>query len=473
MTAHIRLFAFHPLPMTDLRDKLRRLGVHKGATHLRTPPHSLTTMIPGESLGIESFVDGRPIDTPYGPAFVHEDVFSTDHLHGDHTLGELLSVSPAAAAQIANEDALAQVDLSRVVFLDTETTGLGGGTGTLVFLVGLGAFDVSHSSFVLRQFFLRTPAEELAMLHALAERLDAFDAVVSFNGRGFDMPLLESRFTLARMRPRILRAPHLDLLMPARRVWRGRLPSCALSSLEHHILNVQREQADVPGYLIPEMYVHYVRTGDASEMPRVLYHNMLDILSMVSLSTRLINLFAQASPLSPSSLGGMQGRALPDPADLLALGKWYDDLGRTADAESALRNCLACRPDPATRFAALHRLGAILKRAGRREEAVRVWAALSESQTAQGIEACIELAKHCEWDTANLDRASVWTREAMAIAQALPDGYARSRYEAELSHRLERLMRKRRAVSVDHENTWNAGFSRRKVPKMPTKVGDP
>jgi hypothetical protein len=416
---------------TDLRDKLRRLGVHKGVPPLQ-PPRSRG----GPRGGLESLVAGREIDTPYGPAFLHEDVFSIDHLHGAHTLGELLTLSPAVAAQIGNEPALAGVDLSRVVFLDTETTGLSGGTGTLVFLVGLGAFDVVNSAFSIRQFFLRSPAEEPAMLHALAEWLDSLDALVSFNGRGFDLPLLASRFTLARMRPRILRAPHLDLLMPARRMWRGRLESCALSSLEQHILDVRREQADVPGYLIPEMYVHYVRTGDASEMPRVMYHNAVDILSMVSLSTRLMTLFS-----SPSNSGEPEG--VRDAGDFLALGKWHDDLGQSAEAESALRDCLARRPDAETRQAALHRLGYLLKRFERRDEAVRVWQALSTAKTWQGAEACVELAKHYEWQALKVERALAWTRKAMAIATGLPAGYAREHLEADLAHRLQRLERKR------------------------------
>lgn len=418
---------------SDLRDKLRRLGVHKG-TRAVSPPRAK----PGRQGGIESLVDGHLVETPYGAAFVHEESYTADHPHGGHRLGELLSLPAAIAAHIGNEPELAKTDLSRLVFLDTETTGLSGGTGTFAFLVGVGTFDLARSAFVLRQYFLRSPIEEPAMLHALAEWLDSFDAVVSFNGRGFDMPLLESRFTLARMRPQILRAPHLDLLMPSRRLWRDRLESCRLSSLEQYILNVQREQDDVPGFLIPEMYMRYVHSGDASEMPRVLYHNAIDILSMVSLSTRLMTLMAASTRMR----GDARERLL-DAGDWLALGKWHDDLGRVEDAESALRECLAGQPDAATRATALHRLGHLLKRSNRRAEAVRVWQALSDTHTWQGVEACIELAKHYEWHEVNLERAAVWTREAMAIVGALSDGYMRDRLDAALTHRMRRLKRKR------------------------------
>jgi hypothetical protein len=418
---------------TDLRDKLRRLGVHKGARNVKPPLPA-----DGRQGDLESLVDGYQIDTPFGSTFVHDETYTADHAHGDHTLGEWLGLPSATAAAIANEPALEQIDLSRVVFLDTETTGLSGGTGTLIFLVGVGAFhsplsnlQPPTSSFRIRQFFLRSPGEELAMLHALAEWLDGFDASVSFNGRGFDLPLLASRFTLARMKPKILHAPHLDLLAPARRVWRGRLPSCALSSLEQHILNVRREQADVPGFLIPEMYMNYVRTRDAGEMPRVLYHNAIDILSMVALSTRLIRLFDRTQT---------DGR---DAGDWLALARWHDDRGRVGAAESALRACLAARPDPATRDAALHRLGHLLKRLARYAEAVRVWQTLSESRSWQGVEACIELAKHSEWREANTARAAAWTREAIILADALPASYARDRIVTELAHRQRRLGRKR------------------------------
>ncbi len=417
---------------TDLRDKLRRLGVHKGALALLPPQNREVRR--GD---LESLVQGRLVDTPYGPAFLHEETYPADYLHGRHTLGELLRLSPSIAAQLGNDPGLEKVDLQRVVFLDTETTGLAGGTGTLVFLVGLGAFQTltlnsnSNSNFHIHQFFLRSPAEEPAMLHALAEWLDSFDAIVSFNGRGFDLPLLESRFQLARMRPRILRAPHLDLLLPARRVWRGRLASCRLKTLEQHILDIRREQADVEGWEIPGLYQDYLRSGDAGEMPRVIYHNRIDILSMVALSARLIALLAS------------HAEGLRDAGDWLALGKWHADLGRMADAESALLSCLAAQPDPATRSAALHQLGGLLKRSNRRDEAARVWEALSDSKTWQGVEACVELAKRCEWREVNLDRAVAWTREAIAIARVLPDADARARLDAELLHRMERLERKR------------------------------
>ena len=226
----------------DLRNRLKKLGVQKGARNITPRPK------PKRQTGLEALVDGEIIETDYGPLFVHVEHYAPDHVHGAYAVGELLHQSKWVAGRLADYDE--EIDLNKTVFIDTETTGLSGGTGTLAFLIGAGTFE-DDGSFVVRQFFLRSPAEEPAVLLHLSEWLDQFEAIISFNGRGFDLPLLHTRFTLQRLRPQILRAPHLDLLTPARRVWRGRLESCSLKSLEYHVLDVQRDQIDIDGSLIP------------------------------------------------------------------------------------------------------------------------------------------------------------------------------------------------------------------------------
>ena len=144
--------------------------------------------------------------------------------------------------------------------MDVETTGLVGGTGTYVFLVGLGTFE--DSAFHLRQFFLAGLGGERAMLAAVAEVLAGCRALVSFNGRWFDLPLLETRLTLSRLPALHQGLPHLDLLYPARRLYRRRLPSCRLVSLEEALLGLERED-DIPGCAIPALYFDYVRRGEA------------------------------------------------------------------------------------------------------------------------------------------------------------------------------------------------------------------
>ena len=153
---------------------------------------------------------------------------------------------------------------------------------------------------MLRQYFLRDPGEEDALLNQLVEDLAAATGWVTFNGRAFDLPILETRLTLNRQRGALGQRPNLDLLPLARRLYRRRLPSCALGDLEKHVIGLQREQDDVPGALIPQMYIDYLRTRDPSEMRRVIYHNAMDILSMATLGAHLLEAFATPLEAGPA-----------------------------------------------------------------------------------------------------------------------------------------------------------------------------
>jgi len=408
--------------MSDLRDRLRKLGAHKGAAHLAATPK------PKRRRGIEGLIDGEVIETDYGPTFVHLERYAPDYVHGKFALGEALSQSKTVAAELANGDD--EFDLRRAAFVDTETTGLAGGTGTFAFLVGVGTFD-ADDHFVVRQYFLRSPDEEPAMLLHIAETLEQCDAIVSFNGRGFDLPLLTTRFTLIRLFPRILTAPHLDLLTPSRRMWRGRLESCSLSSLEDNVLEVRRDQADISGAFIPDMYFDYLRSGDASEMPRVMYHNVFDILSMVTLSTQLIQLFDRAQTTQRNA------------GDLYALGKWHADHAQHDQAEIYLQQAIDLADDPETHHAAALRLATLYKQLERRAEAVPLWEAVTDQPEISAIDACVELAKHFEWHARDLPHAVHWTQHALKLADDLPVGFVRDEVLAALEHRLQRLTKKR------------------------------
>ncbi len=406
---------------TDLRDRLRQLGVHKGAAKVNLKPKRKSHL--------ESLIEGEVIETNYGPTFIHTERYTPDHVHGLRPLRELLDLPGSIAAQLAGID-LEEFNLRKTVFIDTETTGLSGGTGTLAFVVGVGAFDEADH-FNVRQYFLRNPSEEPAMLWHLSDVLDQYDSVVTFNGRGFDLPILQTRFTLARMRPKILTAPHLDLLPPARRVWKGRYESCSLSTLEYRVLQVQRDQTDVSGALIPQMYFDYQRSGDASEMPRVMYHNALDILSMVSLSTHLIQLFAQST------------ESIEDPIDLLALGKWAADRGEIDRAEVQLRQAIDRSDNLKIKNEARSRLAALYKTQDHRSAAIELWQELALQPSAlilpSSIDACIDLAKHYEWHELDLKRAIKWTKRSLKLTKDLQSGFVREALLAELTHRLQRL----------------------------------
>jgi len=441
----------------DLRRRLRELGVVRGARNLGIltsdrPSHTNATLVHPEAeagpfhVDIEDLVPGHFHTTSHGQCFVTETTYPLDHLHGNLPLSSYLDLHPGIIAQIGQEDQLSNVDLRRICFLDTETTGLSGGTGTMAFVVGLCFF--ADECVHVRQYFLRDPGDEPAMIEALAEFLPEFEALASFNGRAFDVPILENRFTLARIPPPTADLPHLDLLHPARRLWQYHLASCSLGTIEQRILGVLREQDDVPSGFIPYLYRDYLRTGDAREMKRVLYHNTVDVLSLVTLTIQLCRTFS-------NPWGGLETGTRLSGAELFGIGRWYTALGRIAEAERAYRAALGtCPPGqavspnvpintktPDLRTKVLRGIGYLLKRDGRRAEALAYWQQLAlEADT--DILAYVEMAKYFEWYVADLVLAAGWTRAAMARVENWPAGTHRHATLAELRHRLARLERK-------------------------------
>ncbi|MCA9933777.1 MAG: ribonuclease H-like domain-containing protein, partial [Anaerolineales bacterium] len=307
----------------SLQEKLRRLGVKKGARDLKIPPPKPYAPLPmpaeeqpvsfrppvaGDDDDIpvlEALLPGgEVIETAVGSCFIVDRVYPLTYRHGDDLLGELLELSPEHTS--LQDEQLRDLNFRHFLFLDTETTGLAG-AGTLAFMVGVAFF--ADDAFVVRQYFLRDHGDEAAMLTLLNDLLADKEGLVTFNGRSFDLPLLDGRYLINRMFSDLLDKPHIDLLHPARRLWRTRLGSCALSSLEKTLLGVHRTQEDIPGWLIPSLYQEYLRSGDARELLRVFYHNQIDMLSMVTLATRMTRLTAQTA-------------ANPHPIDQYSLGKW-------------------------------------------------------------------------------------------------------------------------------------------------------
>lgn len=213
------------------------------------------------------------------PYFVRTKVMNAGHRVGHAPLWAACAADPTVLALLALDPALANVDFSRALYIDTETTGLMGGTGTVAFLLGLGFFD--GDNFVVEQVLLRAFAEERAMLRHLEQRLASASVIVTYNGKTFDMPLLRSRAVLQRL-PKLADVPHLDLLHVARRLHRHRLLSCSLKSVESNVLGRERI-GDVHGSEIGAMYWHYVRTADAEVLRGVLEHNLLDVVSMIAM----------------------------------------------------------------------------------------------------------------------------------------------------------------------------------------------
>jgi hypothetical protein len=202
-------------------------------------------------------------------------------------------------ALLALDPSLALCDPRRALYLDTETTGLAGGTGTVPFLIGVAWFDPESSSFVLEQTLLRRLGEEAPMLERLAHRLADASMIVTYNGKAFDWPLLRTRFVMNRMTPPAA-PPHLDLVHVARRIHRGRAGARTLVAIENDVLGRARI-GDVPGGEVVACYAHYLRTGDEGSLLGVIEHNEADVLAMVA----LLGLYGEpAGALEPDDLAG-------------------------------------------------------------------------------------------------------------------------------------------------------------------------
>jgi len=249
---------------------------------------------------------------PHGPLYVTRKPTPLGHRVGHVQVCDAHRAEPALLALLALDPSLAHVDLRRALYLDTETTGLAGGTGTVPFLLGLGYFEDASDSLVVEQVLLRKYAHEPAMVEHLRERLEAASVIVTFNGKAFDMSLLRARTTMNRL-PALPERPHLDLLHVARRIHKHRLASCSLVKLEDRILGRARV-GDVAGADIAAIYHHFVRTRDVSALEVVIEHNALDVISMVA----LVGLYGEPLSYTASQALASQGiTAEPPTADSL------------------------------------------------------------------------------------------------------------------------------------------------------------
>lgn len=423
--------------------KLRSLGVRQGVSGLGRAGHQEPALAPQAEQaqgaahdagpgGAGAGLPGEAVATPHGPAWVQTVRYP---LAERPDLGSLLAVPREALAALGHDPALFALDPAATAFIDVETTGLALDAGTYTFLIGIGTFE---DDFVVRQYFMRSPAEERAQLHLVSEALGCCTGIVSFNGRAFDLPLLQNRFLLARLAPPLPGAPHLDLLPPARRLWRAHLGSCALGELERKVLGRLRSAADVPGWMIPGIYHDFYQGGGGEAthlMTRVFYHNQEDITSMASLATHMARFFERAQ--AARCVEGLH------PLECASLARCYDSLGWAEASEAAYRAALAGPPGVEGEAEMLRAFGFWLKRAGRREEAAALWETWITTVRDADLTPYLELAKHHEWHTGDIRSARSWAAWAASIVESgWPPGAARNEALADLRRRLQRLERK-------------------------------
>ena len=419
--------------MPSLSEKLEALGVQIGAKDL--PPAPAVR----HSNSLEHVLSGREIHTSQGEAFLVEEHLPLGSPHGRSKLE--LKARMDILGLCLSIPSLDSLPAESFLFLDTETTGLSGGTGTFTFLIGAGRFI--GDQFVLEQFFLRGPAEEPAQLSAFEEFLAPSQVIVTFNGKSFDIPLLQTRFLMQGWQPPFRELIHIDLLHLSRRLWRNRLPSRTLGNLEIQILDADRTEEDVPGWQIPSLYSEYLLDGDANRLKPVFYHNKMDVISLAVLLDHIASLLSD-----PIAGAGAYG------ADLIATARLFEQIGDIDAAANLYIHALQHEDAVENRIPrevlldALTRLAYIHKRQADFGSAVIIW---QQAAVLHHLVAHIELAKYYEHQLQDIPSAIEWTFSAIQLMeesnfehQSASSTTKSSRHQvrAALARRLNRLQRK-------------------------------
>jgi hypothetical protein len=321
---------------------------------------------------VADVLGGQVVENRFGRALIVDRRYESDRFHGTRRVGD---------CDVADGDTLKLLDPtlpppdgagSRTLFVDLETTGLSGGAGTVAFLVGCGWFDLG--AFQVRQFLLTSYASERALLCAVAECFGATSLLVTYNGKTFDVPVMETRWQFHRMPLPLESVRHFDMLHPARRLWRARLATapdgsevgCRLGALERVLCGVNRV-GDIPGMDIPARYFRFLRTGDAHPLEPVLEHNRLDLISLAAVCAHAVQLVEEGTP------------RCRDAAEAVALGRVYERAGCVDRAIDAYERAAG---DPSAHIdvllEAIYRRGLRLRRDRRFSDAAECWRRLLE-----------------------------------------------------------------------------------------------
>ncbi|MBU1036249.1 ribonuclease H-like domain-containing protein [bacterium] len=406
----------------DLKSRLEKIAqLKKNVNKIAQSQKEESIRIVNQEIKIEEVLSGKFISTPFGESFIRENYFFRDYRCGEVELFQILQSSANTISSLARDDRLKKIDINKTVFLDTETTGLAGGAGTYIFLVGVGYFE--RDQFCIRQYFMRDYNEERALLSALNDLLANFKAVVTYNGKTFDLPLMESRYIMSGMKMSLKDPYHFDLLYPARRLWKRRLESCSLSIVEREILKVSRDD-DVPGYLIPEIYFRYLRTKDARAIKQVFEHNLQDILSLVALVSRMC--FLVEDPLNNTEYG----------MDIFSIGKMFDEEKRYEQSTHYYTEALKHNLAEEEALEILRLASFAYKRQGKWEEAEEIWKEIIKRSREFIYFPYEELAKYYEHYLKDYQKAETIVEEALNIEENI---FLREK----LQYRLNRIKKKR------------------------------
>ena len=416
---------------TTLEDKYSRIAALKPASNRAGADHTsrgFTVEHPEGSGRLAELLGAQARKNRFGEHLVVRKWFSQPEEFAFE--GTALNfLAPCAAPEAA--------DPREWLFLDTETTGLAGGTGTYAFLVGIAWWDAG--GLEVEQFFMRDHGEEHSMLQALAERLKERRVLVTFNGKSFDWPLLETRYRMTRSIAPPAPSAHLDFLHPARNLWRMKLGSVRLTELERSVLGWKRE-GDVASELIPQIYFDFLRGGSPQPLVAVFYHNQMDLRGLAGLAGRILALLAEPETQKSDAL------------ELFGVSRIYERRGHTHRAQKLYQQSIQSDLPPLAKRQARRSLAQIARREGNFAFAADLWRSLL-GPTREGIEAYEQLAIHYEHRAREPQQAARLAQQALLdLRRAKQNGdiaaSAHRRARARFEHRLNRLAGKMKAKDL-------------------------
>ena len=356
-----------------------------------------------------------------------ENSYALDVRYGRIKLDAGLEISGEVLSCLSQDDAFKDLDLSTALFIDLETTGLSGGTGVIPFNVGMGYYR--DDKFIVGQYFLGEMAEEERMIQELAEFFKEMDfqSVVTYNGKSFDIPLLETRFILHRQPFLLSELPHLDFLFPARRLWSHKYESCRLFHLALKVVQTGRTE-DIPSAEIPWRYFQYLQTGNYDLIEPILYHNQEDILSLLGLVVIGAHIFSEDPEL-----------CMADAMDFYGAGKVMANAGNVEKSVQFFEKALSGKLTEEVTIETKKRLSAHFKRNQDWDKAVPVWQEMTSAEvvTPAQLFSFRELAMHFEHRLKNYKEAKQIAEEGFVLSTGVS-----SYYENDFSYRMERLRRK-------------------------------
>jgi len=407
----------------DLRSKLELLkNLSNNNSSANVSPEKSGKVKTEEQIVEE--LGGRVISNSDGNCVLVENCYYSMYLHGGFHLLKAREID-LSKMELFFPGISELTDISKYLFLDTETTGLSGGTGTVAFLVGIGYF--SGDIFCIKQFFMSDYDEEPSMLRALSEIFSNYEGLVTFNGKCFDWNLLTTIFSFNRIRMAMDEPVHVDLLFPARRLWKDRLESCSLSSLEENIL-CEFRTGDIPGSEIPAAYFKFLEDRNTDTIRRIMEHNRNDILSMVSLLIRISEI-----------VNNPFDKCIWE-EELFSLGRIYFRSGEYDKAHKCLEKCTESG-NTILRDKAARLLAYLYKREGNYPMAVSYWTDLA---CRKSISSMIELAKFYEHKEKNIKKALEIVEEALDLLR-ITESTQTTRFD-DLKKRYDRLKRKERRL---------------------------